>query len=75
MGNVALTPKEQITLQVLKSLLAEHMTLDRAATLMGVNPPLGASSRPTGRSEPTRLLRATGAAERPMQLPMPWHMM
>ena len=30
--------KEQTRLQVLNSLLAEHMTLDQAATLMGVSP-------------------------------------
>ena len=33
-----MTPKEQSRLQVLNSLLAEHMTLDQAATLMGVSP-------------------------------------
>ena len=32
-----MTPKEQARLQVLNSLLAEHMTLDQAATLMGVS--------------------------------------
>ena len=31
-------PKEQTRLQVLNSLLVEHMTLDQAATLMGVSP-------------------------------------
>ena len=36
MENVTLTQKEQARLQVLNSLLAEHMTLDQAATLMGV---------------------------------------
>ena len=36
MENVTLTPKEQSRLQVLNSLAAEHMTLDQAATLMGV---------------------------------------
>jgi MarR-like DNA-binding transcriptional regulator SgrR of sgrS sRNA len=36
MENVTLTPEEQARLQVLNSLLAEHMTLDQAATLMGV---------------------------------------
>ena len=36
MENVILTPKEQTRLQVLNSLLAGHMTLDKAATLMGV---------------------------------------
>ena len=38
MENVILTLKEQTRLQVLNSLLAEHMTLDQAATLMGVSP-------------------------------------
>ena len=38
MENVTLTPKEQTRLQVLNSLLAEHTTLDHAATLMGVGP-------------------------------------
>ena len=38
MENVTLTPKEQTRLQVLNSLLAEHMTLDQAAELMGVSP-------------------------------------
>ena len=33
-----LNPKEQTRLQVLNSLLAEHMTLDQAAMLMGVSP-------------------------------------
>ena len=37
-GNVTLNAKEQTRLQVLNSLLAEHMTLDQAATLMGVSP-------------------------------------
>ena len=38
MENVTLTSKEQTRLQVLNSLLAEHMTLDQAVTLMGVSP-------------------------------------
>ena len=33
-----MTPKEQTRLQVLNSLLADHVTLDQAATLMGVSP-------------------------------------
>ncbi len=33
-----MTAKEQTRLQILNSLLAEHMTLDQAATLMGVSP-------------------------------------
>ena len=36
MENVTLTQKEQTRIQVLNSLLAEHMALDQAATLMGV---------------------------------------
>ena len=32
-----MTPKEPTRLQVLNSLLAEHMTLDQAATLLGVS--------------------------------------
>ena len=43
MENVTLTQKEQARLQVLNSLLAGHMALDQAATLMGV------SARHTGR--------------------------
>ena len=37
MENVTLTQNEQARLQVLNSLLAEHMTLDQAATLVGVS--------------------------------------
>ncbi len=37
MENVTLNQREQARLQVLNSLLAEHMTLDQAATLMGVS--------------------------------------
>ena len=33
-----MNPEEQARLRVLSSLLAEHMTLDQAATLMGVSP-------------------------------------
>ena len=36
MENVTLTQKEQTRLQVLNSLVAEQMTVDQAATLMGV---------------------------------------
>ena len=38
MENVTLTQKEQTRLQVLNSLLAEHIALDQAAELMGVSP-------------------------------------
>ena len=34
---LTLTQREQARLQVLNSLLAEHMTLDQAATPMGVS--------------------------------------
>ena len=37
METLTLTQKEQARLQVLNSLLAEHMTSDQAATLMGVS--------------------------------------
>ena len=37
MENVTLKPKEQTRLQVLNSLVAEHMTLEQAAMLMGVS--------------------------------------
>ena len=33
-----MTPKEQTRLRVLNNLLAEHMTLDQAAELMGLSP-------------------------------------
>ncbi len=35
--HVTLTQKEQTRLQVLNSLLAEHMTTEQAATLMGLS--------------------------------------
>ena len=38
MENVTLNQKEQTRLHVLNSLLAEQMTLDQAAELMGVSP-------------------------------------
>ena len=37
MENVTLTQKEQTRLQVLNSLLVDHMTIEQAATLMGVS--------------------------------------
>ena len=37
MENVTLTPKEQMRVQVLTSLLAEQIALDQAAELMGVS--------------------------------------
>ena len=37
MENVTLNPKEQARLKVLNSLLAEQMTVDQAAGLMGVS--------------------------------------
>ena len=75
MENVTLNPKEQARLQVLNSLLAEHMTLDQAATLMGVSPTgdatLGASWRLTRRKALPPLLTATVGASRPTLRPMP----
>ena len=37
MENVTLNQKEQARLQILNSLLSEHMTVDQAAMLMGVS--------------------------------------
>ena len=37
MENVTLIQKEQARLQVLNSLLSEHMTIEQAATLMGLS--------------------------------------
>ena len=37
MENVTLNQKEQARLQILNSLLSEHVTVDQAATLMGVS--------------------------------------
>ena len=69
-----MTQKEQARLQVLNSLLAEHMTLDQAATLMGV------SARHTGRilvayrkegaaalAHGNRGLRSTNATPEPLR--------
>ena len=72
MENVTLNPKEQTRLQVLNSLLAEHMTLDQAATLMGVS--LRHARRIlalTGRKALPPLLTDTVAASRPTRRPMP----
>ena len=61
MENVTLTPREQSRLQVLSSLLAEHMTLDQAAALMGVSPrharPILEAYRGNGASPLARGLR------------------
>ena len=57
MENVTLNQKEQARLQVLNSLLARHMTIEQASTLMGV------SIRHTW-----RILRHTGRMERPHSL-------
>ena len=69
-----MTQKEQARLQVLNSLLAEHMTPDQAATLMGVTTRhtrrILAAYRETGLRPP--LLTVTGAAGQPTQRPMPW---
>ena len=66
-----MTPKEQARLQVLNSLLAEHMTLDQAATLMGVSPRhtrrILAAYREEGAAPP--LPTVIGVAGRPTQPP------
>ena len=50
MENVTLNQKEQARLQILNSLLSEHMTVDQAATLMGVSThTAGVGRRPTVR--------------------------
>ena len=73
MENVTLTQKEQTRLQVLNSLLAEHMALDQAATLMGVTTRhtrrILAAYREKGVAA---VAHATGAAGQPTQRPMPW---
>ena len=69
-----MTQKEQARLQVLNSLLAEHMTLDQAATLMGVSARHtrrilaayrreGAAALPHG----NRGLRSTNATPEPLR--------
>ena len=60
-----MTQKEQARLQVLNSLLAEHMTLDQAATLMGVSErhTFGESWRSIGRRVPPHWLMGTEVAE------------
>ena len=61
-----MTPKEQSRLQVLNSLLEEHMILDQAATLMGVSPRhtrrLLASYREEGAAAVAHGHHTTGAA-------------
>ena len=74
METLRLTQKEQARLQVLNSLLAEHMTLDQAATLMGVSARHtrrilaayrreGAAALPHG----NRGLRSTNATPEPLR--------
>ena len=72
-GECDVDSQRTIETQVLNSLMAEHLTLDQAATLMGV------STRHTRRmlaayrrGELPQLPMATGAAELPMPLPRPW---
>ena len=71
MENVTLTQKEQARLQVLNSLLAEHVTLDQAATLMGVTTrhtrDILAAYREKGAAAPSPM--ATGAAGQPTRHP------
>ena len=68
-----MTQKEQARLQVLNSLLAEHMTLDQAATLMGVTTRhtrrILAAYRERGAAAVAHGHRAAG---QPTQRPMPW---
>ena len=77
MENVTLTQKEQARLQVLNSLLAEHMALDQAATLMGV------TTRHTRRilaayrnwalpPLPTVIVAAGHPTQHPSPLQLPW---
>ena len=61
MENVTLNQKEQARLQALNSLLAGHMTIEQASTLMGV------SIRHTGRKAQPSLLTVIEVAERPMR--------
>ena len=73
MENMTLNPKKQARLQVLNSLLAEHMTLDQAATLMGVTTRHTRRMLATYREEgAAAVAHGTGAASHPMQRPMPW---
>ena len=68
MENVTLTPKEQMRVQVLNSLLAEQIALDQAAELMGVSTRHARRIRlPTGRKEQPPWHTATGAANRSTQ--------
>ena len=77
MEDMTLTQREQGRLQVLNSLLAEHMTLDQAATLMGVSPRhtrrILAAYQEKGATAVALGLR--GAGSRPTQRPLPWRTM
>ena len=68
MENVILTPKEQSRLQILNSLLAEHMTLDQAAALIGLSPRhtrrILADYRENGANGQRGLLGENGPCER-----------
>ena len=73
MENVTFPQREQGRRQVLNSLLAEHMTLDQAAVLMGVSPRHARHILAANRARSLALLKATtGAANRPTQHPRPW---
>ena len=76
MENVTLTSKERTRLQVLNSLLAEHMTLDQAAMLMGVTTRHTRRMLATYREEgAAAVAHGHRAASHPTQRPMPcWPM-
>ena len=63
-----MTPKEQSRLQILNSLLAEHMTLDQAAALIGLSPRhtrrILADFRENGANGQRGLLGENGTCER-----------
>ena len=64
-GECDIDPERAGKAQVLNSLLAEHMTLDQAATLMGVSTRPGASWRLTGRRAQPHSLTDIVDAEHP----------
>ena len=65
MENVTLTQREQARLKVLNSLLAEQMTLEQAATLMGASATRGEFWRLIERRGPPLLLTVIADAEHP----------
>ena len=67
MENVTLNPKEQARLKVLNSLLAEQMTVDQAAGLMGVSTRHTRRMLAAYRKEGAHSLTAIVVVGRPMQ--------